>query len=175
MRELLALLVGLAILAGAGWTVRERERQLAGGRLVLLELAPVDPRSLMQGDYMAVRFKALDDAFGRGRGLAVEDGRLVLRVDSRGVGQYVRRDSGEPLAPDEIALRYRVRAGTPWLATNAFFFPEGQGKLYERARYGEARVSPKGEVLLTGLRGPALEPLGTRRAQAHNLVEGSRS
>jgi uncharacterized membrane-anchored protein len=173
MREVLALLVGLAILAGAGWTVRERERQLVEGRLVLLELAPVDPRSLMQGDYMAVRFKVLDAAFGRGRSLAVEDGRLVLRVDARGVGQYVRRDGGEPLARDEVALRYRVRNGEARLATNAFFFPEGQGKVYEGARYGEARVSATGEVLLSGLRGPALEPLGRRDLVAQDADKKS--
>ncbi|MDE8355606.1 GDYXXLXY domain-containing protein, partial [Klebsiella pneumoniae] len=31
------------------------ERLLAEGEVVLLELAPVDPRSLMQGDYMSLR------------------------------------------------------------------------------------------------------------------------
>lgn len=160
MRKAIAIAAGLAILGAANWTIHERENLLAEGRLVLLELAPVDPRSLMQGDYMALRFKAADDAFGRGRLDKVDDGRIVVKLDERGVGRYVRRDAGEPLAGDESALRYRVRDGKVKFATNAFFFQEGHAKHYERARFGEMRVAPSGELLLTGLRGENLERLG---------------
>ena len=38
------------VLVGAGWIIWSNERILADGRVVLLELAPIDPRSLMQGD-----------------------------------------------------------------------------------------------------------------------------
>ena len=41
--------------------VFRRERILADGRPLLLELAPVDPRALMQGDYMALRYAAEGD------------------------------------------------------------------------------------------------------------------
>ena len=34
------------------WSVYQKEQTLKEGQLVLLQLAPVDPRSLMQGDYM---------------------------------------------------------------------------------------------------------------------------
>src|SRR5690606_19512775 len=46
------LLVGVVVVHA----VLGFERTLRDGQLVLLELAPVDPRSLMQGDYMALRF-----------------------------------------------------------------------------------------------------------------------
>jgi uncharacterized membrane-anchored protein len=52
-----------------------------------------------------------------------------------------------------------MRDGRPKFATNAFFFQEGDAGLYEAARYGEFRVDD-GELLLTGLRGRALERLG---------------
>jgi uncharacterized membrane-anchored protein len=159
MRNTLAVLAGLAVLAAADWTIYSRERQLAEGAVVLLELAPVDPRSLMQGDYMALRFKVEDDAFGRGRVRQAEDGRIVVRVDERGVATFVRRDAGEPLAAGERLLRYRVRDGRVKFATNAYFFQEGKAKTYERARYGEFRASPSGELLLTHLRGEKLERL----------------
>jgi uncharacterized membrane-anchored protein len=159
---MLAVLAGLAVLAAANWTIYSRERQLAEGAVVLLELAPVDPRSLMQGDYMALRFKVENDAFGRDRGRPAEDGRIVVRVDERGVATFVRRDSGEPLAVGEARLRYRVREGRVKFATNAYFFQEGTAKAYQRARYGEFRVSPSGELLLTHLRGEQLERLGPR-------------
>lgn len=160
MRKAIAILAGLAVLAGANWTIFERERHLAEGAVVLLELAPLDPRSLMQGDYMALRFKVEVDAFGRARKEDPADGRIVVRLDERGVAAFVRRDQGEPLAADELRLRYRVRDGRVKFATNAFFFQEGHARRYERARYGEFRASRAGELLLTHLRGEDLRRLG---------------
>ncbi|MGL5293385.1 MAG: GDYXXLXY domain-containing protein, partial [Aeromonas sp.] len=46
------LITGLAILVAINIAVWHHERALSQGEVVLLELAPVDPRSLMQGDYM---------------------------------------------------------------------------------------------------------------------------
>ena len=39
------------------WSVYQKEQTLKEGQLVLLQLAPVDPRSLMQGDYMRLNYK----------------------------------------------------------------------------------------------------------------------
>jgi uncharacterized membrane-anchored protein len=152
------MIAAVAVLVVLNWTIYARERHLAEGRIVLLELAPVDPRSLMQGDYMALRFKAADDLQGAAK--PVEDGRIVVRLDEQGVGRFVRRDDGTALGEREIALRYRVRDARVKFATNAFFFQEGTAKLYEAARFGEFRVAASGELLLTGLRGKDLEPLG---------------
>jgi len=161
VRRTIALVAGVLILAAANWTIFARERLLAEGAVVLLELAPVDPRSLMQGDYMALRF-ALADALERQARVA-HDGRVVVRLDERGVGRYVRVDDGAALDEREMALRYRLRDGRVKFATNAFFFQEGSAPLYAGARYGEARVAPSGELLITGLRGANLEPLGAAR------------
>ena len=162
MRKAIAILAGLAVLGAANWTIYARERLLAEGAVVLLELAPIDPRSLMQGDFMALRFKVEVDAFGPARKEDLTDGRIVVKRDARGVAAFVRRDAGEPLAADELRLRYRVRDGRVKFATNAFFFQEGHARLYERARYGEFRAARDGDLLLTHLRGEALERLGPR-------------
>jgi len=161
VRKTVAIVAGIVILAAANWTIFARERLLAEGRVVLLELAPVDPRSLMQGDYMALRF-ALANALEQQARVA-HDGRVVVRMDERGVGRYLRLDEGTALGEGELALRYRLRDGRVKFATNAFFFQEGTAALYAGARYGEARVAPTGELLITGLRGANLEPLGAAR------------
>ena len=161
-RALLTIAVVL-VLGAVNWSIIAKERIKTQGERIFLALAPVDPRSLMQGDYMALRFKAADEAFGRDRGKQAEDGRIVVKVDERGVGAYRRRDAGEPLAAGEVALRYRVREGKAKFATNAFFFQEGTGQIYARARYGEFRVAPSGDLLLTHLRGEKLERLGPPR------------
>lgn len=160
MRRWIALLAGLAILAVVNYTVYQREQLLSAGRVVLLELAPVDPRSLMQGDYMALRFHVAREAFAADRPQGEPtDGHLVLRLDPRGVATFVRFDDGAPLAADEVRMRYRVRAGNPKFATNAYFFQEGTADRYATARYGEFRVDPGGESILTGLRDEDLKAL----------------
>jgi uncharacterized membrane-anchored protein len=165
VRKILAIVAGLAVLGLANFSIYSRERLLADGRIALLELAPVDPRSLMQGDYMALRFRASDEALGRGSKEGLGDGRIVLQLDERGVAKFRRLDDGTPLAADELRVRYRVRADQVKFATNAFFFQEGHAKYYERARYGEFRVAPDGECLLTGMRGEKLERLGPQSKQ----------
>jgi uncharacterized membrane-anchored protein len=117
----------------------------------------------MQGDYMALRFRITDTAFPRERSEEAGDGRIVIKLDARGVATYVRRDDGSTLASDEALMRYRVRDGKVKFATNAFFFQEGHARYYERARYGEFRVAPDGESILTGMRGAQLEALGPGR------------
>jgi len=161
MRKVLAVVAGLAVLGAANWVIHAREKQLAEGAVVLLELAPLDPRSLMQGDYMALRFR-IENEFSGGARARKADGRIVVRPDARGVAAYVRLDGGEPLAAGEMRMRYRVRDGKVKFATNAYFFQEGTARVYERARYGEFRASPGGDLLLTHLRSEKLERLGPR-------------
>lgn len=148
----------LLLLAAVNVGIVQRERLLGSGRVVLLELAPVDPRSLMQGDYMALRFRIANDAFG-GMSARAKDGHLVASVDERGVAHFRRMADGTPPAPDEMLMRYRIRAGKPRFATDAWFFEEGKAARYDKARYGEFRVGADGEMILTGMRGEDLRPL----------------
>ena len=160
MRRLIIALAGVLILIVANMGIYQKQQLVDSGRVVLLELAPVDPRSLMQGDYMALRFRIAAEAFPGVDRDTMHDGRLVLTVDDRNVAKFTRFDSGEPLGPGEVLIRYRVRAGTPKFATNGFFFEEGTSEAYARARFGEFRVSPSGDAILVKMRGEKLEVLG---------------
>ncbi|MEY4484068.1 MAG: hypothetical protein RL693_1520, partial [Verrucomicrobiota bacterium] len=59
----------------------QKEQTLANGRQVFLKLAPVDPRSLMQGDYMSLRYE-IARKFEPEK--INKDGRLIVEVDARG-------------------------------------------------------------------------------------------
>lgn len=157
MRKLVILLAGIAVLAVVNYGIYEKEQVLANGRVILFELAPVDPRSLMQGDYMALRFGIQSQVPYTAE---LRDGHIVAALDQRGVAAFRRLDSGTPLASDEFRIFYRVRAGQIKLGTNAFFFQEGHEPLYREARFGEARLAPNGHILLTGLRDANLKKLG---------------
>lgn len=160
MRRTIALIAGIVVLVAVNWSIHGRERLLETGRVVLLELVPVDPRSLMQGDYMQLHYQVADEAFGRRPGGELADGHLVVKIGDHGVARFVRHGDRTPLAADEVLLRFRVRGGRVKFATNAYFFQEGTAQLYEQARYGEFRVAPDGEMLLTHLVGEKFERLG---------------
>lgn len=172
----------LLALVVANLGIRGHERTLSEGRVVLLELAPVDPRSLMQGDYMVLRF-AVDEAvmqamhpdinnakrlrqmgWGARRGCSAGrcgGGYIVVAPDRDGVGRFVRiQDAPQPLADGEIAVRFRERKWSQIvIAGNSWFFPEGQAKRYEPARYAELRVAADGTALIAGLRDDKRKPL----------------
>ncbi|SAI66490.1 membrane protein [Bordetella ansorpii] len=166
------VLAGLLLaLAVANTTIWQRETLLASGRVAILELAPVDPRSLMQGDYMALRFAA-GNAVNRlldqdPSHLGPDDspfvrteGYLVLAPDEQGVAQAVRlQERAEPRTGNELVLRYRVRPEGVRIVTNAYFFPEGQAGHYATARYGEIRVDDSGTGLLVRMLDEKRQPL----------------
>lgn len=158
MRKAVLLLTGLVILAFVNFGIYQRERLVTEGRVVLLRLGPVDPRSLMQGDYMRLDFEVAGQAFPV-TAVPKADGHVVVLLDPQGIGRFRRLADGRPLAPGEVALRYRIRNGRPNFATNAYFFEEGRADHYARAEYGEFRVAADGDMILTGLRGPRLEKL----------------
>src|SRR5882724_4065692 len=137
MRKIIGLIGGIAVLALVNFSIYQKEQLLSRGRVILLELAPVDPRSLMQGDYMALRF-GLEDKIRRDENL--RDGYIVVALDDRGVAKFRRVEDALPLGSDEFRILYRVREGQIKIGTNAFFFQEGDQRYYQGARYGEARV-----------------------------------
>ena len=162
MRRNLVLVSMVIILAGINWSIAGKEKHLATGHIVYLDLVPVDPRSLMQGDYMALRFRIGDQVYQAlpkteeykrwRRNAEGGDGYVVVERDDKGIALFNRLYSeGESLAENELRLRYRVRNGSVKFATNAFFFEEGQGVVYQPARYGQFRVNNTGELLLSGM------------------------
>jgi uncharacterized membrane-anchored protein len=152
MRKIIILVTGVLILLSVNITIYQRQQLRNNGRVIYLELAPVDPRSLMQGDYMALNYKIANDAFGFGRIKEGKDGYLIAELNEKNIASFKRLANDVPLANNEVLLRYRIRNEQVKFATNAYFFEEGQAERYQSAKYGEFRVSEDGELLLTQLR-----------------------
>lgn len=137
----------LFALVSVNHAIYSKERIKQTGVPVFLELAPVDPRSLMQGDYMALRFVLAQQIDSR-REVFERFDRVPVVLDERGVGTL---DLGRN--PNAVHIRYRVQRSGVWLGTNAYFFEEGTADRYASARYGEFRVDKaSGEAVLVGLR-----------------------
>jgi uncharacterized membrane-anchored protein len=159
MTRILLALGAVLVFGVVNWQIAGKERLRSGGQVIYLDLSPVDPRSMMQGDYMALRFLVAQQIEGISRNASRV---AVLTLDERRVGKFDRLDSGGPLKAGEVRLSFRYRDGGVWLGTNGFFFQEGDQELYRGARYGEFRVNEAGDAMLVGLRDADLRRLGPR-------------
>jgi|GEM_PF-316598 len=154
-------------LLGVNHAIWKKEQLLDNGQSVFLELAPVDPRSLMQGDYMRLRFNLADkirsDENTSKEGVDKVDGFVIIDVNAKGVGSFNALSQGQSLEANQLKLQYRTRKGRIQFATNAFFFQEGDAMLFDAARYGEFKVDDKGELLLKAMYDQDLKLLGENR------------
>ncbi len=158
MRRWHTLLLPLGLLftlGAANYDIVRKQRIVDDGAQVLLPMRPADPRSLLQGDYMTLRYArtalppdALSASLPR-RGTA------IVKLDSDGVAQFARLDDGAPLAAGELRLNYKRRLGEQEVSYGAdsFFFQEGAADLYAQAKYGVLRVDTEGNSILVGLAG----------------------
>jgi uncharacterized membrane-anchored protein len=150
----------LAVLIVANAGIWQKEDLIAHGQPVYVELAPVDPRSLMQGDYMQLNFRIPGEVSARLDSLSTrERPRVIARRDARGIATPLRLDDGGPLSPDEFRFELTPKNGRWILVSDAWFFGEGEAQRWAKAKYGEFRIGGNGRALLVGLRGPDLEEL----------------
>lgn len=146
----------LLLLVYFNWSVFRKEQTLSKGELVLFRLAPVDPRSLMQGDYMALNYEVASVSKlypGDSIELVPPQGYAVIASDSNNVAQILRLQlTTGGLKTGEKLIKYRKEYfDLLKLGAESFFFEEGQGKIYEKAKYGGLRIDEEGNSILVGL------------------------
>lgn len=155
-RNLLILVNLIGIVFFFILAVQSKEKTLKEGTLVLLELAPVDPRSLMQGDYMRLNYAISNSnpisVFESETQEISKRGFVVLTLDSLGVGQRVRlQETFTPIEANELAIKYFKPDWRINIGAESYFFQEGQAEKFEAAKYGGLRVDEKGNSILIGL------------------------
>ena len=139
----LTVIGAVLVLAAINYSIYAKEQIKRNGEVMYLQLAPVDPRSLMQGDYMALRFAVAGEIARQHTG----GNSVSLQLDSQRVARMPEAGSAGALR-----VRYRMRNGQVWLGTNAYFFEEGSASRFTSARYGKFRVDPQsGEAVLVAL------------------------
>ncbi|OHR67249.1 hypothetical protein HMPREF3291_11075 [Bacillus sp. HMSC76G11] len=157
-----AMIAGVFILqlAFTGYQSFSNEQALEQGKEVVLELQPLDPRSMLQGDYVqlqyeAGRFKPADD---------IKSGTVItvkLKKNSNGIyrptGETAEGRAGDvfkkPQA-DEAYLtgKYNGYDGLIF-GIESFFVEEGTGMELERtAKYAKVIVSDEGNALLVDVK-----------------------
>lgn len=167
---LLPALAIIATLLMLNFGVYRHEQLLEKGAIVYLPLAPVDPRSLMQGDDMALDYAVVRDVEQTIRQHPnlhwPEQGwmTVLLQLDSRRIAtaKWVGVQP-RPSAAGEQVLQVKALPGyglsRVQLPSHAYFFAEGDAERYSKARYAILRVSKEGRSLLAGLADEHLKPL----------------
>jgi uncharacterized membrane-anchored protein len=141
--------IGIAVVALAqatvlGWMIWQRAHLLAAGREVVLEVLPVDPRSLFQGDYVALgyditRVPVTEGPLRRGSLIYV----TLQKTGERWHALAASTTRPENLPPDQVVIKGRVDfASAPTAAAPGqanvrygiedFFVPEGAGRELEK-------------------------------------------
>lgn len=136
----------ILVLAFFAFSVIKKETLMSNGTEILLRLAPVDPRSLMQGDYMALNYQILRQIDYKSK-----SGYVVVKVGSDRVAEFVRVQDGENVNDGELIIRYKRHQGRLTIGADNYFFQEGSAKKFENAKYGLLKVDPDGNSILIGL------------------------
>jgi uncharacterized membrane-anchored protein len=98
-RNIVVGLMTVVILGAVNTMIVGKERIVANGTVVLLRLAPRDPRSLMQGDYMALRYALAGEVGRAANTVKISDGHAVVDLDDRQVARFIRLHDDEALKP----------------------------------------------------------------------------
>jgi uncharacterized membrane-anchored protein len=130
-------------------SIFEKEKILSEGKLVLLKLAPVDPRSLMQGDYMRLNYEISrnipNDSIPK-------RGYCIVRLNEDGIGTKIRLQNDiKPLNEGEYAIVYTASNWSINIGAESYFFQEGQAEKYDSAKYGGMKIDNHGNNILIGL------------------------
>lgn len=130
-------------------SIIKKEAILSEGKLVLLELAPVDPRSLMQGDYMNLRYKiSAGDRFNS----ISKRGYYVVQLQPNGIAKKVRLQPDKtPLNDSEYLIQYTSGGRNLNIGAESYFFQEGHAEKFSKAKYGGIKIDKEGNCLLIGL------------------------
>ncbi len=156
MKKVVTILGTLIILLAVNYSIYQKENVLTSGETLLMKLEPKDPRSLIQGDYMVLRYEIA-------RRVSEENlerqGKIILEADENHVAIFKGIYHGEPLAENELLLNYKDRNGLK-LGAESFLFQEGDAGIYSQARYGMLKVDKKGKSVLAGLCDEKFQLLG---------------
>ncbi|MEQ0922491.1 GDYXXLXY domain-containing protein [Acinetobacter schindleri] len=174
MKKFLPLiLAGFSILLFVG-LILKHEDHLANSQSIFVELAPVDPRSILQGDYMALNYELHfegDAEADRGEEGGLPDKKIAAlekRIqDQTHLLSYIQLDDQHrviqtsldksllKIAPETsmslILKNPSNRLANLYPAANSFLFAEGLEPCYRNAKYAEIKVKDNGQALLADL------------------------
>jgi uncharacterized membrane-anchored protein len=133
--------------------IYQKEQILENGDTILLKLQPLDPRSMVAGDYMAFRYAIADEISNPNLFTGKSHGFLVIKPNEDNVGEFVRIFQGEVLATNEKLVKYTYSLSNHHfiIKPDSFHFQEGLQPLYQKAQYAIFHFNGFKNYLIVGL------------------------
>jgi len=157
----------IALLGAVNYKVQQFEDVLATGKPVVLKIAPADPRSLMQGDYMVLNYAILSDlqqsqfSSESNETTGIDElspsgkkAYILVHLDKNHVATLCEAQSEIPTdfkhCTPNVYLPIRYKGWVPEFPNPDYFFAEGKGEYYAQSEYAEYRFKD-GILLLARL------------------------
>jgi uncharacterized membrane-anchored protein len=162
-KKIIVLAFFILVLSGLNYAIYDKNEIKKNGEIVYLKLRPVDPRSLMQGDYMALAY----DLELKADKISEKNlnNHMIIESDKNHVAQYVKVISDKELDDHKLSANQKIiklafKYNQAQIKPNAFFFQEGHGRLYQNAQYGIFKFKDSDTYILDGLADENLKRLG---------------
>ena len=136
-------------------SVMSYESQLKSAKEIVVKLAPLDPRSLIQGDYVRLRYEFAQECSRKINITSLKKFRVVLTPQQ---SQFVFKElltmsEDHLLTEGDIILNGKRGKGNRIIfGIENFFIEEGTGRdIEQRSKYAILKVTKKGNAFVTKL------------------------
>ena len=160
MKKILIVVNIVLLFVITGFSAQKEESYKKLDSYFYLELRPVDPRSLLQGDYMTLNYDITDKAsdFIYNNRTYIYDGEneneveeirelrkladakrayIAVRLDKNKVAKFVKITKEKTDEKDLLFIAYKTDGFNVNINANSYLFQEGTGDKYENARYSK--------------------------------------
>ena len=182
MKKYFSLILAIATTLFFVGLIAKNEWHLHHSKSIFIELKPVDPRSILQGDYMALAYEL---NLQTPKPLAENENEILNQriFNHASIHAKVILDSNNKvirtiLEPNNSSAEQSLILKNPenryqalYPASRSFLFAEGLAQCYEKAKYAEFKINQEGEAILFDLRGEELQPLNCEKQK--NWWEGT--
>ena len=146
MKKILVILNLIILMLIFGYMVIKEEQNLKK-TTYYIKTRPVDPRSLMQGDYMILNYEILEEA--RRKKTDLKTGYIRVKINESNIAEFIRIDE-KYLEPSENkhSIKFYKNGRNIDIGVNSYLFQEGTGRRFQRAVYSEVIELKNGNIRL---------------------------
>lgn len=141
------LLGGIVILLTLNTLIVKKELNITKSQEIKIALRPVDPRSIMQGDYMRLRYKIPQKKLKEAK-----SGKLLISIDKQGFVLDYELYEKQKLKKNQALLNFKQKKwGNIFIGSESYLFEEGKADHYAKATHAIFYLTPTGETILKDL------------------------
>lgn len=149
MKKIFVVLNLLLLMIVFGYSVIKEEKNLKKATFYI-KTVPVDPRSLIQGDYVVLNYDIAESA--RMEIGNIRKGYIRIKINDLKIAEFIRIDE-EYLPPsnNEISIQFQKNGSNIDIGVNSYLFQEGTGNKFQKAQYAEVIELKNGKLRLKNL------------------------